>query len=66
MLCVKEIKMKNAIAIVLCFCFLMLFVAFGLGTWYVARKVNYSFSYKSMVEQTVRDMVKEECLKEEK
>lgn len=43
---------------------LVMFVAvLSFGGWFVARKLNYSLSYKSMVEQTVKDMVKEECLK---
>ncbi len=31
--------------------------------WFLIRKINYSLSYKSMVENTVREMVKEEALK---
>ena len=41
-------------------------IAFGLTMWYAARKVNYNFSYKSMVQETVREMVKEEALKNER
>lgn len=33
--------------------------------WHFTRTVNYKASYKSMVEETVRDMVKEEALKEQ-
>ena len=40
-----------------------LLVALGYGIWTIKKKVNYSFQYRTMVEQTVRDMVKEECLK---
>lgn len=38
-------------------------LSIGLGAWYVGRKVNYSFAYKSLVEQTVRELVKPESLK---
>ena len=38
-------------------------ILIGFGMWTLARKVNYSVGYRSMVEQTVREMVKEECLK---
>lgn len=33
------------------------------GLWYVKRELHYAFAYKPMVERTVRDMVKEECLR---
>jgi len=33
------------------------------GGWCLERKIHYSLSYKSMVQETVREMVKEECLK---
>jgi hypothetical protein len=33
------------------------------GLWQLERYVHYRFSYKSMVEQTVREMVKTEALK---
>lgn len=39
------------------------FVGFVYASWYFGRIVNYRLSYKSMVEQTVRDMVKQEALK---
>jgi predicted RND superfamily exporter protein len=32
-------------------------------SWYVKRQVNYNLGYKSMVEQTIKDMVKPEALK---
>jgi hypothetical protein len=41
----------------------VLFIAFSAGAWFVGRNINYSLSYKSMVEQTIRDMVKREALK---
>jgi len=34
------------------------------GGWQLSRKWNYSFSYKAMVKETVREMVKESALKE--
>ena len=33
--------------------------------WMGARKLNYQFAYNSQVEETVRKMVKPECLKDE-
>jgi hypothetical protein len=63
----NRIKLKQDLAIILVYVVLFLVViAIGFGGWFVARKVNYSLSYKSMVEQTVKDMVKDECLKERK
>lgn len=37
-------------------------VILAYATWAVARKINYSLSYKSQVESTVKMMVKSECL----
>lgn len=34
----------------------------SLGLWYVGRKIHYAVAYKSMVEQTIREMVKPEAL----
>ena len=33
------------------------------GSYWIAKTVSYSFFYESMVEQTVREMVKPEYLK---
>lgn len=42
---------------------IVLFIALALGAWAVSRSINYSLSYKSMVQDTVREMVKPEALK---
>jgi hypothetical protein len=34
------------------------------GGWYLSRTINYSLSYESMVESTVKDVVKQSCIKE--
>jgi hypothetical protein len=36
---------------------------FALVSWYYGRKINYSFMYKVMVQETIREMVKSEALK---
>ena len=41
----------------------ILVIGFGIGIWQIARVWNYNLSYKSMVKQTVIEMVKEESLK---
>ena len=33
------------------------------GVWQISRKWNYRFSYRSMVEDTVREMVKDSSLR---
>ncbi len=33
------------------------------GGWYIAKRLNYTFQYKEMVQQTVKEMVKPVCLK---
>jgi hypothetical protein len=38
-------------------------ILIGIGCWQFARVWNYNLSYKSMVEKTVRDMVKDEALR---
>jgi hypothetical protein len=45
----------------------LLFVSIIIGafyfSWYLKRKVNYSFIYKSLVQETIKEMVKPEALK---
>lgn len=43
---------------------IVLFASVSIFLWNLKRKINYNISYKSMVEQTVKDMVKPESLKE--
>lgn len=42
-----------------------LIVALGIsyGLWWVGKKTNYSFQYESMVVETIKKNVKQECLK---
>ncbi len=56
--------MKKILQGMLILAFIFAFAIGGYTLWLVGKKVNYSLSYKSMVEQTVRDMVKKECLNE--
>jgi len=34
-----------------------------IGIWKIERAVNYKFGYENDVKQTIRDLVKPECLK---
>lgn len=45
-----------AVAVVVVIC-----ISFGI--WVFVRNLNYQLSYKSMVEKTVKELVKPECLK---
>jgi uncharacterized protein YneF (UPF0154 family) len=45
------------------FIVLLIIVTIVFGGWWLERKIHYKLFYKNMVEQTVRDMVKKECLK---
>jgi cytochrome oxidase assembly protein ShyY1 len=36
---------------------LIIFILLTLGSWFIGRKVNYTLSYKSMVKQTIIEMV---------
>jgi hypothetical protein len=38
------------------------FVILGYGSWMLARKINYSWAYKDLVKETIREVVKPECL----
>ena len=41
----------------------LIVVGIGIGGWSLARTWNYNLSYKSMVKQTIVDMVREDCLR---
>ena len=41
----------------------LLVVGIGIGAWSLARTWNYNLSYKSMVKQTIIDMVRDDCLR---
>ena len=51
--------MKGTLSIVV----VVIVILIGFLGWNVKRQINYNLSYKSMVEKTVRDMVKPEALK---
>jgi hypothetical protein len=51
--------MKNFIVLAL---LITAFVAFCYGMWEAKRWFNYNFGYNSQVEETVKKMVKKECL----
>lgn len=38
-------------------------LVFSYVMWGVSRSINYTMSYKGMVQQTIREMVKQESLK---
>lgn len=44
--------------------FALIVLGVGAGFWMLSRQWNYNHSYKNMVKQTIREMVKEEALKE--
>lgn len=46
--------------------YILLFIVvavLGVGAWYLERSVHYTWSYESKVQDTVKEMVKPECLK---
>ena len=45
---------------------IILMIGFSYGAWAISRQVNYSFSYRDLVKETVREMVKDEALKGDK
>ena len=38
-------------------------IGLAIGAWYLKRTINYNLMYKECVQQTVKEMVKAECLK---
>lgn len=56
--------MKIFVRVFYCFGITVVAAFLAFGGWWLSREVNYSLSYKSMVEQTVRDMVKKEALRD--
>lgn len=44
-------------------CAILFLVGFVYFTWYWGRKLQYIVGYEFLVKETVRTMVKEECLK---
>lgn len=49
--------------VLLVFALLALAASAYIGCWYFERKLNYSFTYESMVRATVQEMVRAEALK---
>jgi len=56
-------KMKTLVEVFGYLLAVILAISFMYGMWQFSRVWNYNLSYKSMVEKTVREMVKEEYLK---
>lgn len=54
---------KNMKMIALIFAVIVLIGGTIYGSYWIAKTVSYSFFYESMVEQTVREMVKPEYLR---
>lgn len=38
-------------------------ICFILGMYFLERKINYTLSYRSMVQTEIKNLVKKECLK---
>ena len=52
--------MKNILAV---FVAVILVGFLSYFSWQIGKKINYKFSYQSMVQSEIRDMVKQEALK---
>lgn len=42
---------------------LLICIIISITAWKVERKINYNFSYKSLMQQTIKEMIKSECIK---
>jgi len=58
--------MKYTLGIIIFIAIIVLLLIVGLKMKEVDTEISYDSYYKAMVQQTVRDMVKEEALKPEK
>jgi len=38
-------------------------ITISYGLWWIGKRANYSFQYEAMVKETIRETVKQECLK---
>jgi hypothetical protein len=55
--------MKNLYVVVIAIFAIAGIVGLIYGGWWLKREINYNLMYKSMVQETVREMVKESALK---
>lgn len=44
-------------------CLIVALAGVVFGMWWIGREIHYRVAYKDMVQQTVREMVKEEALR---
>lgn len=58
--------MKDKISILLILTAIFAIVGVSYGVWHLQKRWNYAWSYEDQVKQTIREMVKEEALKEKK
>uniref|UniRef100_A0A6M3J0J1 Uncharacterized protein n=1 Tax=viral metagenome TaxID=1070528 RepID=A0A6M3J0J1_9ZZZZ len=56
--------MKTIYLILVFFGLIVLAVGLIVGIFYAKRNINYSLMYKSMVIETIKETVKESCIKE--
>jgi hypothetical protein len=54
--------MKEIEEFIIIIAIISVFIAIGMGMWQIKRHFNYIFGYSSQVEETVKKMVKKECL----
>ena len=53
---------KKDVPAVLYVLVIVLVLMFSFGCWLLARRIHYNLAYKSMVQETIREMVKPDAL----
>jgi hypothetical protein len=59
----KPKTLKNLVTSLTVFVFTALILIVIFGIWKYSSMLNYNLKYKSMVKQTITEMVKEDCLR---
>lgn len=55
--------MKSVKGIIYIILFIVFILAIAFGGWWIKKTISYNFFYESSVQETVKKMVKPECLK---
>jgi hypothetical protein len=55
--------MKNTLKIIGVIAGILVIISMVFGFWNLQKHLSYKFSYKAMVEKTIKEVVKPECLK---
>lgn len=55
--------MKRIFHVVVIIIVIVFMIAVSIACWQIGRAINYQLSYKDMVIETIKEKVKDECIK---